>query len=253
MGDNSSLIAILCASCFVAHAAGEQLQVDVIAQDRGWYNDQGFADDGGATPQPNYVAGVDRFNREFRNWFTFDLTSIEEEILAISINIIMPPGNPDHPVLSGGYRSQDLYEEYVLRGVDTDPDDLIGELGGLDAFHDLGTGEVFGSVNISEMDEGNLVTIDLGASAVQDAIHARSQSLLWAVGGSVPTISFDGLEEGVFAGSHSMSVDGVFLSITVPSPSSFVLFSLAGSIVATRRQRQLAQSCTPITRIDALV
>lgn len=241
MNKSSALIAVVCVSSIAVHAAAEQLEHTVTAHDRGWYNNLGVADDGGADPHSNYAAGVDRSNREFRNWFTFDLSGIEDDFLAISIHIMMPPGIPDHPVVSGGYRSHDLFEQYLLREVDTDPGNLIGELGGLDGFHDLGSGEVFGSANISEMDEGNLVTIDLNASAVQDAIHARNQGRLWAVGGSVSTISFDGLEEGVFAGSHTLSLEGVFLSITVPSPSSLVLFSLAGSHVATRRKRRFTE------------
>ncbi len=197
-------------------------EVVIVASDRGWYRSDGASDDSPPKdPEPNYAAGDDALNREFRNWFVFDLASVEGLITSIALNLGVPSGDSMNPK-TGGYRSNDPSELYELYDVETPIDDLIGGNAGLAAFGDLGSGTFFGSLLMDESQEGEIVSIVLNADAVANANHAHSFQVPWALGGTVPTVSPNGLAEGVFAGSHTVPASNVFLTVLfeegVPCP-----------------------------------
>ena len=194
--------------------------IGIVASDRGWYRSDGAADtDNPDDPdQSNYAAGIDSANREFRNWFVFDLAKLKGHITSMTLHLGVPSGPPNDPG-TGGYRSRDPSELYELYSVETAIDDLVGGRGGLAAFDDLASGTFYGCLLMDESQEGQIVSIDLNADAVASANAARSSQVFWAIGGSVFTISMNGIKEIVFAGSHSEPVSHVFVVVEVqPCP-----------------------------------
>ncbi len=188
--------------------------VVIVASDRGWYCSDGDHD----PDNPNYAAGINMQNDEFRNWFVFDLAKLKGRITSMTLNLGVPGGPPNDPDV-GGYRSRDPSELYQLYSVETAIDDLVGGSGGLAAFDDLASGVFYGSLWMDESQEGQIVSIDLNADAVASANAARSSQVLWAIGGSVPTISMNGLQEIVFAGTHTEPESNVFVTVDVqPCP-----------------------------------
>lgn len=220
-------------------SAGQPIVTDVVADDRGWYENNGDWDGGNPSnpDQPNYAAGISQSNREFRNWFTFDMSVLPQRITAVTLNLGMPSGSDQHPTNTGGYRSADPSEHYVLRDVGTAIPLLVNGNGGVPAFQDLGDGHVYGEYTMTEADEGQIVSIDLTPIAVLHADRARATGRIWALGGHVTTILPDVREEIIFAGSHVEPAQHVFLTVTmVPAPATLALLLVA--LPGRRRPRR---------------
>jgi hypothetical protein len=211
----------------------------IVATDRGWYNSLGESDDAPPDyPTPNYFAGMDTINTEFRNWFVFDLTPVQGTIVGMTIHLGMPDGNPEHPLITGGYRSPHPFENYEMYSVETSPATLMGGNAGLAAFNDLGAGSFFGNMFITEAQEGQVLGIPLNPSAMASAMASINSDKEWAIGGRVSTLIPINQWQGVFAGSHSGPVNNVFISIqtAVPSPSAALL--LWAGVISSHRRRQ---------------
>jgi len=168
-------MAVAIALGVVAIPATAQVQVVIDATDRGWYTALG-------NHQPdntNYVAGHASIHT-FRNWFVFDLSTIDVEIVALQLRAWNPPN---------GFIG-DATETYVNYDVTTDLTDLVNDLGGLAAYDDLGSGTVYASYEASLADNETFVVIDLNAAAVADANGAAGG--LWGIGGAITTLAGDG-------------------------------------------------------------
>ena len=157
----------------VAITASAQAGVVIDATDRGWYDHTGFHN----PPHLNYVVGNSDFDT-FRNWFVFDLSTIDVEIVALQLRAWNPA--------DGFFSGHD--ETYVNYDVTTNLTDLMnGGVGGLAAYEDLGSGTVYASYDASNADNGTSIVIDLNAAAVADANAAHGG--LWGIGGAITTLN----------------------------------------------------------------
>ena len=190
--------------------------VEIDATDQGWYDSTGFH----APINPNYFVGtVD--GRTFRNWFVFDLSTIDVEIVALQLRARNPVD---------GFFSKDGFETYVNYDVTTNLHDLINGLGGIPAYDDLGSGTVYASYDASKADNDTTVAIDLNAAAVADANAVAGG--LWGIGGAITTLS--GGDEYLFGFSGGI---GAQLVVTlIPAPGVLALLGLAALVGPTRRR-----------------
>lgn len=203
-----------------AITASAQAGVVIInTTDRGWYDDAGFHDPANG----NY--GVGNAGRlTVRNWFVFDLSIIDVEIVALQLRALNP---------EGGFFSGDAFETYVNYDVTTNLNDLINGLGGLPAYDDLGSGTVYASYDASNSDNGTIIVIDLNAAAVADANVAAGG--LWGIGGAITTLN--GGDEYLFGGTTGGNNADTQLVVTlIPAPGVLALLGLAGLVGPTRRR-----------------
>lgn len=151
--------------------------------DRGWYSNAGLHD----PLNENYAAG--RTNRDtggagtlYRNWFAFDIPAITSgEFTGAVLLLPLPDTSGGDPY--GGYYSGLSSEAYELFDVTTPLVDLFSGLAALGAYIDLGNGQRFGSVMVSDSDEGTTVAIPLNSEALASINAAAGQG--WALGGAL--------------------------------------------------------------------
>ena len=169
-----SVLVVVLVACSSAQA-GESVVLEHVG--RSWYTQTG----GFRPANDNYFVG--NATQEYRNFFVFDLSSIDSEILSMQFEVFNPDGGAN-PVC--GYVSNDPSETYGLFDVSTDPQELIDGIGGVPAFIDLGTGVSYGTHIATAADDGTFIIIPLDASAVADANAADGG--LWALGGAITTL-----------------------------------------------------------------
>ena len=170
MSFTRQLASVVAVAMFSSAQAGNTVVLDHV--DHGWYRDDGFH----VPSNDNYFVGSNS-NTEYRNFFVFDLSSVDLEI--VSVQLVVFNG-------VNGYISSDPSETYTSFDVSTDPLVLIDGTGGTAAFADLGTGVSYGSHVATESDNGTFVTITLNSSAVASANAAAGG--VWALGGAITTL-----------------------------------------------------------------
>lgn len=178
------LIAILVVSALPAAAQ----EVVLEAVDSGFYSWDGEHSPGIS----NYLAGdvATSAANERRNFFVFDLSGVTSPVLGASLSIYNPSDPPDS---GDGYRSPDPFETYAVFEITTDIGTLIGGGTGLTTvFDDLGGGIEYGSVDLTQADNGALVAVPLNGDAVTSINNAAGG--LWAVGGAVTTLDGNPLQ-----------------------------------------------------------
>ncbi len=205
----------------VAITASAQAQVVIDTTDRGWYDNTGFHD----PANDNY--GVGNASRiTVRNWFVFDLSTIDVEIVALQLMAW-------NPVF--GFISEDAFETYVNYDVTTNLTDLVDGLGGVPAYDDLGSGTVYASYEASKADDGTTVVINLNAAAVADANAAAGG--LWGIGGAITTLIKGGDLEYFFGFTGGGNNADTQLVVTlIPAPGVLALLGLAALVGPTRRR-----------------
>ncbi len=149
------------------------------ATDSGQYSATGFHD----PANTNYVSGLLN-GTEFRSFFAFDLTSAFEVISAtFTLN-------------AETFASDDPTELYRLFDVSTDVASLVaGGSGQTGTFDDLGSGNGLGRIELTQDDDGDLVTITF--SAVGISVLNETVGGQFAMGGAVISLGF-ALNETVF-------------------------------------------------------
>lgn len=204
----------------VAITASTQAGVVIInTTDRGWYDDTGFHD----PENDNYIVG-NFGDFTWRNWFVFDLSTIDVQIVALQLRALNPVD---------GFFSGDAVETYVNYDVTTNLTDLVDGLGGLPAYDDLGSGTVYSSYEASESDNETIIVIDLNAAAVSDANAAAGG--LWGIGGAITTLN--GGDEFLFGFTGGGNDADTQLVVTlIPAPGVLALLGLAGLVGPTRRR-----------------
>ena len=209
--------------CLASNTARADTTVTLNFVDSGWYIQNGlhFSD------SRIYLVGHSG-ESEFHNFFVFDLSSL-------------PPGTITnatlrlyHPEL--GYSSSDESETYTLFDVSTPISDLRAahteETGGLrpDIYNDLGSGTIFGSIEVPRPD------VNTGSTIISTSLNARALNALnstrglFAIGGAITSLnrsfgtSFD---EYVFGGAGDAN-ETRQLVLTIASPVLISEFRLRG-------------------------
>lgn len=138
---------------------------------------------------------------ELRNFFIFDLSAVTGPVLGATLELYNPSNPPD---AGNGYNSPDSFETYSLWEVVTDVSTLTAGGSGLTGiFDDLGGGTAFGTIDMTEADNGTIVSISLNHNA-ENAIVAAAGGL-WAVGGAVMTLDGTPLQVVFGTANGSMS------------------------------------------------
>ena len=184
--------------------------------DRGHYTDTGQH-----TPtNVNYAVGA--FGQTFRNFFVFDLTSINEPILSAKFRA-------NNPL----YFSPDPSETYEMFDVTSSLTSLTNGTGGLAAYGDLGSGTPYGSVIVEMNDSSPFVEVELNAAAISALNNSNG---LFGFGGRL--LDVNTLNEGIFAGSDGTSSGVLRLVTAVPEPSSSItgLIGLLGFVLPRRKR-----------------
>lgn len=186
--------------------------------DSGWYSINGTHD----PENENYIAGNPSCSlncRNYRNFFVFDVSGIDDYISSavfyLYTGAITEPGT------------------FTLYDVSTPiPILLEGGSGLFTILDDLGSGEVFGNVDLKVGDSRKVIEIDLNPNAF---LAIRSAGGLFAIGGSY---SKTGWQEYAFGGSQVGAEQNLNkLIVQVPSPitGSLVLLGLIGLYCSRRR------------------
>ena len=150
-------------------------QFDVGVDNQGWWS-SGRA---GRDTLSNYVVGRS-FGKEFRNFFTFDLSSLSGTVISANLE------------LKRGVNAGETNHVYGLFDVSTDAATLNNNSSlNADIFNDLGTGTSYGTFNvpgtfIRSRDGGNLI-LPLNAAAVAD-INAAAGGF-FSIGGALLNLS----------------------------------------------------------------
>jgi hypothetical protein len=191
------------------------IEVTLQAIDSGWYTDLGLH-----TPDNmNYLVG--RSGYQYRNFFVFDLSTISNQTLAARLEAFNRYGFGE----ADGFKSPQAFETWELYDVTAPAPQLRDGTAGIAAYNDLGTGAVFGSVQVTSADNDNsFVELELNADALASLNSAAG---LWAVGGRFTTL--DGFaDQYVFGNSGGNDPLPRLVLTIVPEPSCF---SLAGWLV----------------------
>jgi hypothetical protein len=199
--------------------------------DRGWYTDAGEHSPSNA----NYFVGDNRApgcfpcSPDFRNFFVFDLSSVVTPIGSARLALFVPG-----PVPVPGYSSGDPSENYELHDVVTPIPTLLNGLGGVSAHADLGSGTVYGSRMMTAADMGNVIEIQLNASAIA-ALDAATG--LIGLGGSITTFDALANSEYTFAGTNSEQMVSELRLTLVPEPATVLWCAFGVALVLAWRNR----------------
>lgn len=197
-------------------------QIVLNALDSGWYQGSG----GHSSSNDNYIVGK-YGNQEYRNWFAFDLRGVPNNAVSAELRLFNP---------GGGYKSADIAELLILRGVETPAGALrsshaTGNPEGQAIFADLGSGPVYGYRLLTQRMNGRDVRIPLTDAALA-AINA-SDSVL-ALGGHLLTVGGSG--DQYFAGGSGGINGRRQLVLTfegpvsqVPEPGSLALLAVGAA------------------------
>ena len=211
----SAVFAAAMSLAVVSSASADTITID--ASLRGWVDQDGT--NNGATPDNNFIAGNcgvgDCDTGEFRNWFSFDLSGISDQIL--SAELVLGTASVDFLQASGS-------AEYSLTSFD-------GNLN----FNNLGTGTAYGSRDYVAADDFQVRTIALNAAAVAD-INAGGTFMI--SGRVTEGANFGPALPNQFIFGSSQQTGPVQLVVElVPAPGTLAGVGLLGLGLGARRRR----------------
>ncbi len=197
----------------------------VLGQDnQGWWNSVT-----GHTQNGNYIVGAQSQASIFRNFFTFDLSSLTIPAAAATLEI-----------QRYGANSFDMTETLGLFDVSTSAGTL-NALGPANAaiFNDLGTGTSYGAFDVSTAgNPADILSFPLNSAAVAD-INAAAGGF-FSIGGSLTSLNaiFAG-DETLFGGSGSSGVQRLVVE-AVPEPATWLLLGTGIGGLWWRRRKTKA-------------
>jgi hypothetical protein len=207
--------------------------VAISATNRGWIYSLGGRN--GLSSSANYFAGDEFGEREYRNFFFFDLTGVSQPIA--SAKLVLSAGHFESTNPDGRYDPYDPAENYELHDIVTPLSRIVSpsDEAAVPAFIDFGTGVVYGSRTMSSADDGNLVEIELNASAI---LAMNSTHGPFGIGGSITTLDSLPNSEGAFGFTgSSQSVSQLRLTL-VPEPSTLMLLGIGAiSLLGYRKAK----------------
>lgn len=184
--------------------------IEINARDAGWYDQTGLH----LSDNTNHIAGTFQYHigQEFhsyifRNFFVFDLGTINEKVTSATFQIY------SNKVTGTG--------TYTLFDVSTPTELLLMDGYKPDTYIDLGEGVAFGAVDINPDQSQQTLEIILNESALA-AINLTNG--MFSMGGAFPT---NAINSYIFAESYSIDHIKLLLntaSTPVPQPNAFALF-----------------------------
>lgn len=160
----------LCISLFflsIGLSSAQSYQASVESQDRGWVTSNSFANVGNT----NFLAG--NYNSiEYRNFFVFDLSDVEGEIISASLSLFAPP--------TVTYNSANGVEIFSLNHITTAVPADRNFAAASAVFSAIGNGTLlsYASINSST----NTLNFDLNSPAALAALNSGS---IFTLGGQV--------------------------------------------------------------------
>ncbi len=156
-------IALLAALSIASSAAADEVILDAV--DQGWYaKDLGvnFADGVHTASNENTLTGRGTDDRDYRSFFTFDLTGETGSIVAAELRLELEQ-----------YSSGSASESFSVFDVSASAAELDMDYGdddpdGLAIYDDLGSGALYANRTVAPADVGAAISIPLSAQAVAD-------------------------------------------------------------------------------------
>jgi hypothetical protein len=206
------------------NAAATLIQVN--ASDSGFYNQSGNH----IPTNETYITGLLAGNQD-RSFLVFDLSSVLGIITGATLHLYNP-GNLG--ICCNGYASPDATENLQLFDVSTPiPTLLAGGAGHTAIYDDLGSGNVYGQIEMSAADNDSIVQIKLNAAALA-ALNAAAGHT-FALGGGLASIEGTanqyvfGFSTDAFALQDVRRLDLTLVqTVSEPSPLALLLVCLGG-------------------------
>ncbi len=205
-----------------------QGQADIITLntiDRGTYRDDGYN-----TPVYTTIGTGRKYNYILNQYLIFDLSSVSKEVISAEFRI----------VCDYSYFSYDPYETYTLFDVTNSYIEVyMGYGDNLAVYNDLGSGVVYGTVNVISNYSYETVTVTLN----RDGLAALNACLggIFMMGGSLTSIDNDDDYEILFSYCSSKNAGDGYTQLiltTVPEPSTLIFFSVGLWFLFHQRRRQ---------------
>lgn len=200
--------------------------ITLNTDDRGIYFDDGYH-------IPWYtVYGIGRTYSNIGNHFLlFDLSSITLPVISAELRLVN----------NHSYDSPDPYETYTIFDVTTSLWNVQNAYGDCVAtFNDLGSGVVYGSVDVPSNNAIVTVSVLLNNDGLA-ALNARLGGM-FIVGGAVTSLDSEGTYEALFSLSNpDTPIDGCtqIVLTTIPEPATGLLISLSAMVLFWQRRKKL--------------
>jgi hypothetical protein len=185
----------------------------------------------GHSQNGNYFVGRESQFAIFRNFFTFDLSSLSEPVVGARLEI-----------QRFGSNSQDPTETYELFDVATGAATL-NAFGPANAaiFDDLGTGSSYGAFVLAiGGNPADLLSFPLNNTAVND-INAAAGGF-FSLGGALTSAPFFAFDQTLFGASSSSGIQRLVLETTaVPEASTWILLASGLGVLVCLRRRTMGK------------
>jgi hypothetical protein len=212
----------------------------LIPTNRGHYNESGAGvavlAPTGSSSTANYAIGdpISDSSAEGRGFFVFDLAAVGgNTIIAAELRLDIATDG------FGTTQSPDGTETFdVVDFTNTNIPDLISGVNPAGSFADLGSGNVYATRTVSDLDDSSTLVVTLNAAALS---ALNTSTGLFAFGTAVTTLApgFVGQREQIFGSSGPGDNTHLVLEL-VPEPASFVPLAVGTVLVSLGRGRRRA-------------
>ena len=197
--------------------------------DSGWYDSTGLHD----ATNKNYIAGFASPNN-YNDYFVFDLSSVQAQILTAEITLYMPTTNSD-----GGDGYAGPPSVFSLYSVNAPVSAVMQNQSGLAGqviYADLGSGTVLGSTGVSTADNGKLLTINLNSDGLALLNSGLGGQVVF--GGSLALVGSG--DNYTFGWTGDLSSRQITVA-TVPEPVMFIQVGvgMTALLIHARRRSRL--------------